>query len=33
MKVRASRAGDLLANSPDWVKLEPIRENPLASWR
>jgi hypothetical protein len=33
MKVRASRAGDLLANSPDGLKAEPIRENLLASWR
>jgi hypothetical protein len=23
----------LLANSPDWLKAEPIRENLLASWR
>jgi hypothetical protein len=33
MKVRASRAGDLLANSPDRLKAKPIRENLLASWR
>jgi hypothetical protein len=25
------RAADLLANSPDWLKAEPMRENLLAS--
>src|SRR4051794_13374909 len=27
------RAADLLANSPDWLKAAPMRENLLASWR
>jgi hypothetical protein len=27
------RAADLLANSPDWLKAEPMRENLLASCR
>src|SRR3954454_25229474 len=33
MMVRASRAAYLLANSPDWLKAAPMRENLLASWR
>src|SRR5215203_2346821 len=33
MMVRAPRAAHLLANSPDWLKAAPMRENLLASWR
>src|SRR3982751_2731188 len=33
MRVHALRAADLLANSPDWLKAAPTRENLLASWR